>query len=31
MAAFRASGVSLKSVTVNGTKIKDCCGAECCA
>jgi SAM-dependent methyltransferase len=31
LAAFRASGVGLLSVTVLGTKPKVCCGAACCA
>jgi SAM-dependent methyltransferase len=31
LAAFRASGVCLLSVTVLGAKPKACCGATCCA
>jgi SAM-dependent methyltransferase len=31
LTAFRASGVSLLSVTVLGAKPKACCGATCCA
>ena len=31
LAAFRASGVGLLSVTVLGTKPKACCARDCCA
>ena len=30
LAAFRASGVGLRSVTVLGTKPRACCGDDCC-
>ena len=31
LAAFRASGVALKSVTVLGTKPAACCASDCCS